>query len=146
MNSQIAKMKWVIAGMMLLGLGYVLGLSAPHTQAHQEESAQKPGSILEQDLADMKDRHVSIVRLKLGPGASFSPHRHPGHVFVYVLEGTMETKLNDEKIMTHKAGEAFYEPPMGLHTFSRNPGETGDVTALAFFINDATKPATVPEN
>jgi Cupin domain len=37
------------------------------------------------------------------------PHRHPGPIFGYVLEGVFELALDNQPVRTLKAGETFYE-------------------------------------
>src|SRR4051812_30697119 len=70
---------------------------------------------------DGKDAKVATVEVTMEPGQSSLPHRHPGPVFGYVLEGEYEWGLNDQPVKTLKAGDTFYEPTRSLHRVSRNP-------------------------
>jgi quercetin dioxygenase-like cupin family protein len=79
------------------------------------------------------------------PGAGSAPHRHPGPVFGYVLEGEFETKVGDTPARTLKAGDTFYEPTMALHAVSRNPGAVKTrVLAIMLHPRDA-KELVIPE-
>jgi len=42
------------------------------------------------------------------PGEASSPHRHPGPVFGYVIEGDYEWAIDDNKAKVLKAGDTFY--------------------------------------
>ncbi len=57
------------------------------------------------------------------PGGSTDPHRHPGTVLVYVLEGEVESAVDDGEAQTFKAGESWIESPGALHRVSRNTSE-----------------------
>ena len=67
---------------------------------------------------------------------SFAVHkqRHAGFVFVYVLQGTVESQLNSGDIVTYKVGESWVEPPGTLHSHAKNPSETEVAKILAVFI------------
>ena len=62
--------------------------------------------------------------MTIEPGKGSEPHRHPGPVFAYVLEGEYEWGIKDQPVKRLKAGDTFYEPAMCLHRVSRNPGKT----------------------
>jgi quercetin dioxygenase-like cupin family protein len=57
------------------------------------------------------DVEVAVVMIELPPGdPGAPPHRHPGPVFGFVLEGDLRFRLEhaDERVIG--AGEAFWEP------------------------------------
>jgi quercetin dioxygenase-like cupin family protein len=62
------------------------------------------------------------VEVTLEPGQASVPHRHPGPVFGYVIEGAYEWAIDDQAVKTLKAGDTFYEPTGCLHRVSKNPG------------------------
>lgn len=74
---------------------------------------------------------VTTVEVTFGPGVSGRPHRHPGPIFGYVLEGEFELGLDDQPVKTLKAGETFYEPGGALHRVSRNPSAKTTTRVLA---------------
>lgn len=54
--------------------------------------------------------HVMTVVIELAPGSSGTPpHRHPGPVFGYMLEGKMIFELEGDRPRVISAGEAFSE-------------------------------------
>src|SRR5689334_17053468 len=79
---------------------------------------------------DGKEARATVVEVTLEPGQGGAPHRHPGPVFGYVLEGEYEHAINDEPPRVLKAGDTFYEPGGCLHRVSRNPGK-GKTRVLA---------------
>jgi quercetin dioxygenase-like cupin family protein len=83
---------------------------------------------------DGKDVQMTVLELERGPGGASAPHRHPGPVFVYVLDGEMESQLDGQPLKTYRQGEMFYEPPGGVHRVSRNPSKTRPNRFLAFMI------------
>ena len=104
------------------------------------------GQLLTQPLADLPGREVRINVLDREPGASSARHRHPGHhTFGYVIEGTYEFAINGESARTLKAGDTFYEPPMAVHSTSRNPSTDKRAKILVFMVADQKNPSTVPE-
>jgi quercetin dioxygenase-like cupin family protein len=73
--------------------------------------------------------------VNFAPGESHPPHRHPGPVFGYVLEGTLEFAINDEPVRTIKAGETFYEPTMVLHRVGKNPDQKNPTRVLVVMLH-----------
>src|SRR4051794_21564087 len=84
---------------------------------------------------DGKPARATTLEVTFEAGASSAPHRHPGPVFGYVLEGEFETKVGDGPLRTLKAGETFYEPAMALHAVSRNPGDKAQKRVLAVMLD-----------
>jgi quercetin dioxygenase-like cupin family protein len=96
---------------------------------HDEPDRGKPKvtTLSERDIAeklDGKQAKATTVEVTLEPGQASAPHRHPGPVFGYVLEGAYEWAVDDQPVKMLKAGEAFYEPTGCLHRVSRNPGKS----------------------
>jgi quercetin dioxygenase-like cupin family protein len=95
---------------------------------------------------DGKEARVTTVEVAYEPGQASPPHRHPGPIFGYVLEGEFELALGDEAARTLKAGETFYEPTGILHGVSRNPNPKTRTRVLAILLHPLdAKDITVPE-
>ncbi len=93
---------------------------------HDDKGGVRRKVVSVRDIAeklDGKEARVTVVEVTLDPGQQGTPHRHPGPVFGYVLEGEYEHAINDEPTKVLKAGESFYEPGGCLHRVSRNPGK-----------------------
>jgi quercetin dioxygenase-like cupin family protein len=94
---------------------------------------------------DGKEAKATVVEVTLEPGQESDPHRHPGPVFGYVLEGEYEHAINDEPAKVLKTGEAFYEPGGCLHRVAKNPGQVKTrILATILHPRDA-KQISVPE-
>ncbi|WP_291167408.1 cupin domain-containing protein [Gimesia sp.] len=68
-----------------------------------------------------KTMTATMLEVTLDPLAGSPPHRHPGAVSGYILEGTFEFQVGYEPLQTFKAGDTFFEPAMILHRIGRNP-------------------------
>jgi quercetin dioxygenase-like cupin family protein len=114
-------------------------------QASQREPLTRK-TLMTQDLPRMAadDVQVSVFELQYAPGGSSEAHRHPGHTFVYVLEGALVAKIDDGPETTYKPGQMFYEPPLHLHAVSRNASQTEPAKFLVFRIAAKGQPGTVP--
>lgn len=84
---------------------------------------------------DGKDAKVSMIEVTLEPGQSSLPHRHPGPVFGYILEGEYQWAINDQSAKQLKAGDTFYEPAMCLHRVSRNTSNKAKARLLAVMVH-----------
>ena len=92
------------------------------------------------------DAKVTTVEVTLEPGQASHPHRHPGAVFGYVLEGEYEWAIDDRPAKTLKPGDTFYEPTGCLHRVSKNPSAKNKARVLAVVLHphDA-KDIVIPE-
>jgi quercetin dioxygenase-like cupin family protein len=86
------------------------------------------------------------VEVTLQPGESSPPHRHPGPVFGYVLEGEYEHAIDDQPARTLKVGDTFYEPTGCLHRVSKNPNAKTRTRVLAVVLHPQdVKDLVVPD-
>jgi quercetin dioxygenase-like cupin family protein len=125
-------------------LGYG-GLMLAGQEGHGKVTV-KPVS--EKDIAekvDGKDSKATTVEVSLEPGQSSPPHRHPGPVFGYILEGEYEWGLNDLPVKLLKVGDTFYEPTGSLHRVSRNPGKTRTRVLAVLVVPRDAKQISIPE-
>ena len=74
---------------------------------------------------------VALMRMKAGTGAV--PHSHPNEQWIYVLEGTFEATIKDQK-HTVKPGSAVYIPANAEH-FGR---ASADADVVFFTCKDAS--------
>jgi quercetin dioxygenase-like cupin family protein len=117
--------------------------------SHDSKSDIKRKLVSESDVAEKindKDSKATVVEVTLEPGQAGAPHRHPGPVFGYVLEGEYEWAINDQPVKKLKTGDTFYEPTMSLHRVSRNPSDKAKARILATLLvpRDA-KELSIPE-
>jgi quercetin dioxygenase-like cupin family protein len=130
----------VIAG---IGLGAV-GMAAVQHAGHGNVRVIAERDIVEK--LDGKEVKVSFVEVSFEPGESNAPHRHPGPVFGYVLEGEFEWAIDKEPAKVFKAGETFYEPTGILHRVSKSAAKKGKTRVLAVVVYPReAKQLVIPE-
>lgn len=78
---------------------------------------------------------ASLIEVVFPPLASSPPHRHPGSVTGYVLEGVLEFAVGDEPVKTLRKGDTFFEPTMILHRVARNPDKTKTCKILVTMVH-----------
>ena len=80
---------------------------------------------------------LKIVALKVSyePGGFTEKHRH-GNAFVTatILEGSVESKVNDGPTKVYGVGEAWSENPGDMHIISRNPSKDQSASFIATFV------------
>jgi quercetin dioxygenase-like cupin family protein len=118
--------------------------AAAQAQTAAAQGGQKP--VFQQDLPNltMDGWQVTVSEIHEAPGQVGKPHRHPGFVLVYVLEGEVVAKISDGPEKTYKAGEMFYEFPGSTHKVSRNASATNPARFLAFIFAKKGLPLTTP--
>ncbi len=116
--------------------------------AEQAEAADRKAvtvtPVLIESLPDFSDREMRMMTVEYAPGAASAPHRHPGPVFGYVLEGTVVVQVGSKPSGTYTVGQAFVEPSGAAHMVSRNASATASAKFLAFILADKDEPTTLP--
>ncbi|WP_372611401.1 cupin domain-containing protein [Halomonas sp.] len=74
-------------------------------------AAGETTQILQSTLKGQEEMEANIVRFDVGEDWVTDRHIHPGHVFVYVTEGSIKVDVEGEDPRSISAGEAFYETP-----------------------------------
>lgn len=92
----------------------------------------------------MEDWQVTVSQITLPPGNVGTPHRHPGFVFVYVLEGEVVAKISGSDEAKYGPGQMFYEYPGSTHEVSKNASATKPAKFLAFIFAKKGLPLTSP--
>jgi quercetin dioxygenase-like cupin family protein len=75
--------------------------------------AQQPGikrTDLQRHDMSIPGREVNQVLVEFAPGVVAPNHSHPGEEMVYVVEGSLEYKLEGKPPVTLKAGEVLFIP------------------------------------
>lgn len=86
-------------------------------------------------LPDVPGKHLVVVHLTLPrAGGPAHPHRHPGSVYVYVIQGTARLGVEGQPVQIVHAGESFFEPVGALHTVAESASPTETASAIAVMI------------
>src|SRR3954470_8503723 len=75
--------------------------------ADEEHSAPKVTTLMRQPLPDYPGKEGVLVAVEYPPGQDDAAHRHPGHVFVDVLEGRVEMQVEGGDARTLKPSDTF---------------------------------------
>jgi quercetin dioxygenase-like cupin family protein len=127
-----------------IGLGAGGMLAAPHNPEDERVKIIAERNIIEK--LDGKEAKVAMVQVTIAAGQDGAPHRHPGPVFGYVLEGEYELGIDDQPTKIVKQGETFYEPTGCLHRVSKNPSAKGTTRVLAVVVQPRdAKAVAIPE-
>ena len=100
---------------------------------------------IDEEVSGVKAKATSI-EVTFKPGVEGAPHRHPGAIFGYVIEGEFEFAVGEGKVQLLRAGDTFYEPAMALHAVSRNPSDKETTRVLAIMVHPRdAKELVIPE-
>jgi quercetin dioxygenase-like cupin family protein len=132
---------------LVFAAGAFIGVGGMAVARRDEKKTAKPISAWDiVEKLDGKETTVSVVEVTLEPGQAGKPHRHPGPVIGYVLEGEYEWAIDDQPAKTLKAGDTFYEPTGCLHRVSKNPAAKGNTRVLAMVLHPRdARQITIPE-
>jgi quercetin dioxygenase-like cupin family protein len=137
----------------LLAFGAVLACSGPPgsdsatPDANTQDGAThtKAGSVtrlITQGLPDIDGKEGMVEIVDFAPGEASQVHRHNCDLFVYVLEGTVETQLKGGSLQTVHTGGVFYEAPTDIHVVSRNASATQPAKLAVFYVKAKGTPPT----
>ncbi len=118
---------------ILVGVLVAGGMSVAQP-AGQEKTERRVKVVSAVDIVEKvgdKKTRVTTVEVTIPPNQAGAPHRHPGPVFGYVLEGEYEWAIDDNPARTLKTGDTFYEPAGCLHRVSANPSKKDRTRILA---------------
>ncbi|AZF58656.1 cupin domain-containing protein [Pseudomonas sp. R11-23-07] len=87
-------------------------------------------------LTNVPGKKTIMLTVDYAPGQATVPHSHTGTAVAYVLEGAVTSRVNDEKAVTYKAGESFYEPAGSRHFESSNASQTQPARLLVVMVLD----------
>jgi quercetin dioxygenase-like cupin family protein len=81
------------------------------------------------------------ARTDLAPGVTAPNHKHPGEEIIYVIEGTIEYRLEGRAPVTLKAGDVLFIPTGVVHS-AKNVG-TDNAAELGTYVVPVGKPLIV---
>ena len=130
----------VLAGTIAAGMATGQGLRA-HEQQKQAPK-EKITSLLKTTLPGMEGKEVNIVHISVPPGFVTERHFHPGHVFIYVLEGAVTIEMEGEAPIKLGPGDVLHEAP-NRSMVGKNLSSTHGAELVVFQIGDKDKPLAV---
>jgi len=119
-----------VAGLIVAGM-----LALPMAQA--QLSGTRRIDLQQHDLS-APGHEVIQARVEIDPGVTAPRHSHPGEEIIYVLEGTLEYRLDGRPPATLKAGDFLFVPAGVIHS-AKNVG-SGPGAELATYVVEKDKP------
>ncbi len=119
----------------------VLSFLISSTLVAQESNVKQ---LFSKDLTDLAGKEGLVITVEYPPGSSDPIHRHNGHAFVYVLEGTIVMQVRGGKEVTLTPGQTFYEGPNDVHVVGRNASKTKPAKFVVFLVKNKGAPVLVP--
>ncbi|MBX4906069.1 MULTISPECIES: cupin domain-containing protein [Rhizobium] len=110
--------------------------------AHAEQPLQRT-DLVRSDI-DVPGHEAVQVRVDFAPGVLAPKHAHPGEEIAFVIEGTLEYRLDGQEPVTLKAGQSLFIPSGVVHS-ARNVG-SGKASELATYIVRKGEALVVPAN
>ncbi len=117
-----------------------LFVGAQGAAAHEIKPAVK--TLLNTPLAGMAGKEANVVLFAVAPGWKIDNHSHPGHVFVYMLQGSIKIEVEGEPTRVISPGDVLYEIP-DRNMVANNISSTEGARFLVFQVGDIGEPLTV---
>ena len=132
--------------MKRISLALVAAVAALSFVGAQGAAAQetKPvvKKLLNTPLAGIAGKEANVVLFDVGPNWKLDNHSHPGHIFVYMLEGSIKIAVEGEPVHVLSPGDVLYELP-DRNMVGSNVSSTEGAKFLVFQVGDIGKPLTV---
>lgn len=125
----------IIKSRFFFGIGLMLASIAP-SMAH--EPVEKVTPNFEHVISNIPGKSFIALEVDYPPGGASIPHTHAksSFVYAYVVGGSIESKVNNEKPKIYQAGQSWFEEPGAVHSISRNVSKTKPAKLLAVFVVD----------
>lgn len=108
----------------------------------EEQTAVK--TLREVSLPEFPGKVATMIEVRYPPGGSDPIHRHDAHALVYMLEGEVEMKLQDQDPVRLRPGDTFYEDPKAIHLVGRNLSDTKEARFIVVLIKEKDAPILTP--
>ena len=95
-------------------------------------------TILQRNDLSGQTREAIQLRVDFAPGAVFPRHMHAGDEMVYVLNGTLEYRLDGQPRATLRAGDVLFIPSGKIHAVENVGLESA--SELATYVVEKGKP------
>lgn len=98
--------------------------------------------LMNMPLSDIAGKDSNVVLFEVGPSWEIANHFHPGHIFIYVLEGSIKVEVDGMEAQIVGAGEVAYEAP-DMNMVASNVSSTEGARFVVFTVGDIGEPVTV---
>ena len=115
-------------------------VGAQGAAAHEIKPAVK--SLMKTSLVGVAGKEANVILFAVGPGWKIDKHFHPGHVFVYMLQGSLKIEVEGKPARVIGPGNLLHEIP-NRNMVANNISSTKGARFLVFQVGDIGKPLTV---
>lgn len=130
----------VLVGAMAL---VAIGIQGLHADEKEYKSTAKIMKLVEKmPLSGLPGQEANVILAEMPGGWVGGKHYHPGHVFVYVLEGSITFTFDGKEPLTVKAGEIYHETP-DEKMLARNANASEDLKLIVFQVGTQGKPMMI---
>ncbi len=136
-------------------VGVILATAVAATARAQQREPQNAGpkTLFSAPLADAPGKNLVVVELSYAPNAAPPStaeqqprgHRHPGSVYVHVIEGAVRLAIAGQPVQVVAAGGSFFEPVGAHHLINENASATEPARAIAVMIVPEGAPLVTPD-
>ena len=127
--------------LVLAAVMTVFTLVGPQSSTAQSDNQVITG-LLNMPLSDIAGKESNVVLFEVGPGWNIASHSHPGHIFVYMLEGSLKIEVDGHQPETLNPGDVVYEIP-NLNMVCSNTSSSEGAKFVVFTVGDIGAPVTV---
>jgi quercetin dioxygenase-like cupin family protein len=99
--------------------------------------------LLKTTLEDLNGAEANVLVIDVDPGWDSGRHIHPGHVFIYMLEGSLQLDIEGQETFSISAGDTLYEVA-NLAMVGRNLSTTERAKLLVFQVGPPGAPIMIP--
>jgi quercetin dioxygenase-like cupin family protein len=110
---------------------------APHAAQAQQLQGTHRQELSRHNLSIPGYEEIQL-RVDIDPGKIAPNHKHPGEEIIYVIEGTLEYRVEGKPPVTLKAGDVLFVPPGVVHS-ATNVGQT-NAAELGTYVVPIGKP------
>jgi quercetin dioxygenase-like cupin family protein len=107
---------------------------AVHAHDGPHDGKETRTVLQEKQLPDVAHTKGVMATVTYAPGQQSLPHRHPGSVFAYVMEGEVVSSLDGGAEVHYKVGQSWFEAPGMRHVVSRNASATQPAKLLVVLL------------
>lgn len=86
-----------------------LAFQPSNASAHSEEMKMGPRELMKQELAGLTGQEAKVIHFRVPAGWTPPKHLHPGHLFLYMLKGSVTLKHGDGTEERIGPGDVVYE-------------------------------------
>jgi quercetin dioxygenase-like cupin family protein len=107
-----------------------------------QESGMTVTGLLNMPLSDIAGKDSNVVLFEVEPGWTIANHFHPGHIFLYMIEGSIKIEVDGEEPAIIEAGQAIYEV-QDVNMVANNLSSTDGAKFVVFSVGDIGDPLLV---